>query len=568
MKKAKPGPTDVPIYNDAVTRVSGKDLRELNLRDTKTIAHAISPSLGPKGFSKIIAQPTKDINVTHKGHEITRTFRSRLPIVQMLIKLVETQENTYGDGTKTVVLLTGLLLEKAANLLAQGIPPQIIHKGYSLATEKALQVLEANAISFNPETEPGVLRNIFSSVMTNILSNDTKQHFATLLLKMLKDHANLFFTSKDFDFSDLLFRKIAGRGVVESEIIEGMIIYKAKPNPSTPSRIENARILLVSSSMDFFPQGNFSTQREAKITSPAKLKEFGHFNQDYYRNLAISFQNKGVNVVLCEKKMNEDFISICEGLGMIALELVGEQELKKLSKLLNVIPVAAVTKFSDKDVGKAELAEFKKVTSDEMLFLRNKNASILTLLVRGGTKNVLDELEESLRSSLKVAIQTIKDGKVLPGAGALECEIAGQLKKYAATFANTLQLAITDFGTAFENIPSYLIANSGLDPLEIIPQLRSSHGKGKKHDGFDGNTSSIVNVVKAGILDGYSVKKQSLKMASELACQTIRVDDLIMVYDRKMYERIKEEGKPRKMEKREEEMRKYLQKHERDFVPS
>jgi chaperonin GroEL (HSP60 family) len=207
------------------------------------------------------------------------------------------------------------------------------------------------------------------------------------------------------------------------------------------------------------------------------------------------------------------------------------------------------------------VAEFRQYPHQNYFFLTKEHSPIVTFFLRGGTDPVLGELQELLKSALKVTLQSLQDKKVLPGGGAIECEIARGLKQYATTFENKIQIVITEFALALENIPAYLALNAGDDPLDIVPTLRVQHEQGDIYSGYDCNSNAVVNVLDFGILDGYNVKKHCLLIASDLARQLIRIDDLIMVYDAKLFNEIEEEGKPAKEAKRNEEIRQYFKKN-------
>ena len=345
-----------------------------------------------------------------------------------------------------------------------------------------------------------------------------------------------------------------------------MIIYKDKPSSTLPDKITNAGILLINKSLDIFIPGNKELfPREVEINSKETYQEFSQFKSNYYGNLARSLEQKGVNVILCQKKINPFFVDCCARIGIVALELVGEEDLKKLTKLLGVNINSTFSDLSNIILGNADSVEFKKISGDEMFFINIESSKILTFLIRGGIPYLMDELEEILYGSLRVAIQTVKDKKLLPGGGALECEISQKLKNFALNYSNKYQIVIKEYAKAIENLPAHIIMNSAAEPLDLIPKLRAEHSNDQKYAGFDCTVNDIVDVEKAGIYDGYFTKKHIVKIASELARQIIRVDKLVMVYDRKLYEQIEKEGKEVKSQKHQEKVRKYLNKKDEDL---
>jgi len=568
MKKPRKGVIksfDPQIYNEAIKVLKDEDIRVVNFEVTRIVAKVIKTMYGPKGLNKMIIPLSNETEITQKGHKVVKGFKSRLAISLMLIDLVKTQENSCGDGTKTALLYTALLLEKTKEMMSMGVSPQVINKGFSIAMDKALEVLEDNVIPYENKDNKKLL-NIIASVMHSKFSSQSKDYHKNLIMTTLEKNKNLFLESSSFDFTDILFRKEQGKNTNDSELINGMIIYKEKPQVSAPEMIINPKILLVRKSLDFFIPGNKdSFSREVEIDSVEKYQEFYQFTNNYYLDLAKFFKKKGIDVILAQKKISPLFVDYCASMGIVAMELVGEEEVKKLSKLLGISAISSINDLSEDQLGVAKKAEFKKVGGDEMFFIYVENSKILTFLLRGGISHAADELEEILYGSLRVAIQTVKDKKILPGGGALECEISRLLKNYAKTFANRYQMVINEYAKALENLPAYLILNSGADPLEFIPQLRAFHSNGKKLMGFDCNSSKLVNVLEEGIFDGYNVKKHALKIATELARQIIRIDSLVMVYDRKLYEHIEKEGKEVKSQKHQEKVRKFLNKKDEDL---
>ena len=557
---------DPKIYNESIKEFSDKEVRQLNFEVSRSIANKIKTMYGPKGLSKMIIPVTNETIITQKGISVVKTFKSRVPITLMLINLVETQEKKCGDGTKTVLLFTAFLLEKAREMLNQGISAPIINKGFSIALRKVLEKIDDNVIALNGHYDEKFV-DIISSVMNNKLTSSSKDYYINLILDTIVNNKSILIDSEDFDYTNIIFRKIKGKSVNESEVIKGIIIYKDKPTSNVPNKILKPKILLVQSSLEFFlPSNDEPFQKDVIIADIEKYKEFTQFKPTYYKNLANFFKEKGIDVILCKKKISPFLIEYCASIGMVALGLVGKDQLKKLSKMLKIKPISSIKEFSEAEIGKADIAEYKAVTEDEMFIIKKEDSGILTFLLRGGTPHVLDELEEIINASLRVGIQTLKDKKLLPGGGALESELSLELKKYAGEFSDKYQYVISEYGKALENLPAYLIMNSANDPYDLIPNLKAEHSLKKKYMGFDSISNTITNVVSKGIFDGYTAKKTAIKIGTEMARQILRVDGLVMVYNRKLYEKIEEEGKNTKKLKHQEKVRKYFKKNEKDIT--
>lgn len=332
------------IYHDATIEMKNEEVRDLNFNITRSIAQNIKTMYGPKGLNKMIIPRSNQTILTQKGHQVVKVFKSRTPITSMLIELVQSQEEKCGDSTKTVLLLTAFLLEKAREMLNQGISPQIINHGFFLAMNKALEILEKNVIVLNQRSEEIVLK-IISNVMNNKLTASLKDYFVNLIHQAVKLFNSI--PENNFDYSNISFRRIQGQSMKESKIVNGLIIYKDKPRFSLPNYILKAKILLIKKSLDFFIANNQeSFKKEINIDSIDNLKDFSNFSNDYYKNMALVLKEKGIDVLLCRKKINSYLIDYCANLGIIALELVGDEDLKKLSMMLNVPVISSFKSIS------------------------------------------------------------------------------------------------------------------------------------------------------------------------------------------------------------------------------
>lgn len=578
VKKPKYGSIDSFIYNDAVIRVKNGEFRNLNFTEVKSIAHIIAPLFGPNGLTVLIKKDSNNYRITQKGYEIASTFTNKLPVVKILKKLVNSQQKNCGDGTKTVLLMTGLLIEKAQSLMEQGINAQIINKGYNLGMNIALEILDKYSILLTNrnneidgingrEWNNDCLIKLIYSIFTNKISSEVVHHFLSLILRIVKDPKFLTAELNKFDFSNIFYRKIPGKSMLESELIHGFIIYKDKLDYLTPDSVTNPKIVLIQASIDYFSDENHKLSFCSEIEDAETYREFSTFQQEFYKKLAISFKEKGINVILCQKKCNEDFLNSCAALGIIAFDMVGEQEIKSMAKMLNVGLIGNINDISYNNIGIADLAEFRKLSNDQMLFIEKHDSPILTFLFRGGSNHVFDELKEMVETSIQVALQSMEDKKVLPSGGAIESEISYQIQKISNSYSSALQLVLYEYAKIFESLIGYIVINSGEDPLYIIPTLISDHAKKMNFNGFDANSKCIVDVMKCGIFEGYYTKKHAIKISTECARQIIRIDDLIMVYDRGLYDQIREVGKQGKMDKRNEQLRCYFKKHETDFIP-
>lgn len=568
-KKPLFGTTNTGIYNESVSQVKGKDLRDLNYFELRSIARTIIPIYGPKGLTKLIKQPSNnDFFITQKGYQIATTFKNQLPIVKMIKRLVESQQNNYGDGTKVVILILGLLVEKGIALIEQGINPQIINKGYHLALKKALETIEKNKIKIK-DTNDEKLKSLIATNITNKFGTEVKQYIVQLIIQLVKEYSPISQNKKNNDFSNIFFRNAPGKSMLETELLNGFIIFKNRKNTLTPNKINSPKIILIQEEIDYFIAQNHKNLFYTDIEDPKKYNEFSLFQHNFYKNLAIYLKDIGINVLLCQRKANEEFISACTSLELIILDMVGEKEIQTLSKMFNIEITSCIKSKKDitnLNIGTADFVEFKEFSKEEMFFIQKQNSPIFTFLIRGGCKHVIGELRESLESAVQIALHSLGCKSILPGGGSIELEISKQIQDYALAFPDKNQLVISEYGKIFENLAGFLIMNSGEDPLKIVPHLKSFHFNNLNSRGFDCENNEIVDVIEQGILDECCVKSHAIIIATEMARQILRIDDLIMIYDRKLFEDLKSKGKEAKMEKRNRQILNHFKKHEKDIT--
>lgn len=551
------------VFNEAVARVQASDFQAESINECKAMALLVAPMIGPDGAYKLIIDGNDPVAFTRKGSTVTKTIKTRRPVTQMLAKLATAQDLAAGDGTKTAVLLAGLLLEKAQGMFSLGIHPQIIAKGFSIATRRALELLDEDCISLDIQS-PFMLEHVLTSVMTCQFPAGIMHGCLDLLLRPTGIPGETGGRAT-FMLDNVQFRTVPGKSIGESEVVKGIILNKQAPTPVMPRRIECPKVLLVQNSLDFFTHARDKSGNDCYQDDLDKFLGDLGFVQEYYDGFASNLREKNVDVILCQKRIPERLTSSFAAMGIIALELVGEKELKLLGRVLNVNPVTIYRESAEIELGVADLIEFRKIGPGEMCIVTADRSNITTFLLRGVTVCNLVEIEETLKSALTVATRSINAGKILPGGGAIECEIAHELQRLALDHPGKLQIVITEFGKAFESIPGYIISNSGEDPLDVVTNIMVAHEHGSMHSGFDSRTKKIVNVIDAGILDGYQAKRQAILAASDLAIQIVRTNELFLVKDRQLFERSENETKEARVTNRNEQMRNYFKKHEVDL---
>ena len=551
----------VRILNEAYKEFNGINAFIINLKISKMLANLIKGMFGPYGFGKLIEDSSNNFRFTHKGHNTLKFLKKKLPFAKIYYKYLETQEQICGDGTKSIILFSHLLLEKAFSLIEQGFSPALIYKGFSIAAKLALKVLEENIIIIkNNDWER--IKALIYNVFSNRFEINIKDFFSRLIINELKTKRLMNNEVDKFSFDNILFKRITGKNVLDSDIINGLIIFREKPFSFLPNIIKNPKIILVNNRLDFFIKENKKFMFEANIDTPSKLKEFHDFNVKYYNKIAITLKEKGINVIFCKKSINKELIKSCTKKGIIALELIQKDDFEILSKILQVKFVSSLNDISNQNIGTADFIEFKTFSDKKLLLIGRDSCDFLTFLIFGCNNYILDDLEESLKAALKVLINTIKDKKILPGGGALECEITKTLREKAKKEHGKVQVVILEYGKALESLISYVFMNAGEDPLELIPNLRFKHYLNRKYSGFDCYMKKIVNVIEEGIFDGYRVKRLMFRLVDELIRQILRIDNLIILANKELNDKLKNEKETIKIMKRNEEMRNFFKKNE------
>lgn len=550
----------MPILSKGYSR--HKEVRRTNIMIAMMISEVLKTMLGPKGMDKMLVTATGEVVVTNDGKTTLDKIRVSHPIAKFLIEVAKTQDTIAGDGTKNVVMLTAELLKEAGKLLDQNIHPTVIIRGYDEATKKTLEILDSIAIGVSLEDEE-TLKKVARTVMEGRIVADLKNHFANLIIMAVKRVAEEKMGKIVIDVEHVDFTKKPGGSITDSELIQGLIIYKGKPHPRMPQKIEDAKIALLESSLDPLTRKTTDWRKEYVVKTPEQLKGFIDEEKEYNKGIVEHVRRAGARVLFCRKRISESILNFFAEEGVLALELVGEKDMTRLGKATGGKIVSSVDDLTMNDLGEAGLVEFRKIAGDEMLFIdRCKDPKATTMLIRGGTEHVVEEVERVVRGSLKAVAVTVEGGKVVAGSGALEMEVAGKLRDFSRTFKGREQLAIEAFADAMEIIPKTLAANAGLDPVNVLIELRTGHANGCTHLGVNAVERRVEDVMKRGLMDAFKVKQHAIKAASEAAAVILRVDDFI---DATKQKEIKGEKKRKEMERKrimDERVRKVLEKEE------
>ncbi|MBS3134917.1 TCP-1/cpn60 chaperonin family protein [Candidatus Woesearchaeota archaeon] len=498
-------------------RTIGKDAQRNNIMAAKAVAETIRTTLGPKGMDKMLVSSMGDIIVTNDGATILDEIKIEHPAAKMIVEAAKTQDNEVGDGTTTVAILIGELLKNAEKLLDDNIHPTVIIKGYRKASEKAMEILRDIADDIS---DSDTYRNIALTAMTGKGAEIAKSRLANLTVDAVMQVKD----GNEVSLDDIKIEKKTGESVESSELIKGILMDKERVHSGMPKKITNARIALLDAALEIK-----STEIDAKIqiSSPEQIQSFLEQEERIIRELTKKVINSKANVVVCQKGIDDLAQHYLAKEGIYAVRRVKKSDMEKLAKATNAVIVSNVNDLTEKELGMAGIVEAKKVGDEEMTYVREcPSAKAVTLLIRGGTSHVVDEIERAVKDALGVLAASIKYNKIVPGAGAVEIELAKELKKYSNTLSGREQLAALAFANSIEIIPRTLAENAGLDPIDVLAELKSRH-ESDKNIGIDVFTGKSINSIENGIVEPLQIKIQAIRSATEVAELILRIDDVI-----------------------------------------
>ncbi len=513
-----------PIYilPENVQRTLGRDAQRNNILAAKIVADTVKTTLGPKGMDKMLVDSTGNIVITNDGVTILEEMDIEHPAAKMMVDIAKTQENEVGDGTTTAVMLAGKLLENAEKLLDMKIHPTVIVKGYKMAAKEAEKILNEIGVSVSSDRED-ILRYVAMTAMTGKGAETEKEKLAEIIVRAVKIIS--FGDSKHIDLEDIKIEKNRGQGVEDTELIEGIILDKERVSIEMPSRIDNAKIALVDFALELRnPEGD----AKISINSPEQLQGFIDREERLLKEMTNKIVISGANVVFCQKGIDDVAQYYLAKAGVYAARRIAKSDMEKLARATGGHIVSSLNEINEKELGKAKLVREMVHGEDKMTYVEGcDNPKAVSILVRGGTEHVIDEVERAINDGLGDIASVLKSGKIVAGAGATEIELAKRLREFGNKLSGREQLAVEEFAKALETIPSTLAENAGLDPIDVVAELKSRHDKGEKYAGINLLTNRIENVLEAGVIEPLKTKLQAISSASEVAMMILRIDDVL-----------------------------------------
>jgi thermosome len=520
------GGIPIMVLKEGSKRNRGRDAQHGNITAAKVVAESVRSALGPKGMDKMLVDGFGDVTITNDGRTILDEMDIQHPAAKMMVEVAKTQDKETGDGTTTSVIVTGELLNRAEELIDKNIHPTIIIDGYKLAAEKALETLDKIAIQIAP-TKTDYLKKAAVTSMGSKIVSEHKEYLAEIAVKAMIAVAEKNEDGYKVDVDDVKVEKKTGESLQDTALINGIVLDKEIVHSGMPKRLEKAKIALIDASLE-----NEKPEFDAKlnIEDPAQIEAFLKQEETMLKGLVDRIVATGANVVICQKGIDDMAQHFMARKGIIAIRRAKRSDMEKLQRATGGKVISNIDALSKADLGEAALVEERRTGDDKMTYIEGcKNPKSVTLLIRGGNQRLTAEAERSIHDALCVIRDLLQEPKILAGGSAPEMEMASVLKKYAQKLSGREQFAVRIFAEALEEIATTLAENAGLDPVDLITQLRAAHEKGQTWAGINIATGKVSDMTKLNIYEPLAVKKQIIKSATEAASLILKIDDVISI---------------------------------------
>jgi thermosome len=520
------GGQPVLILKEGTERSTGRDARGNNIMAARIVSEAVKSSLGPKGMDKMLVDSFGDVTITNDGAAMLKEMDVQHPAAKMMVEVSKTQDDEVGDGTTSVVIITGELLGKAAELMEKKVHPTVIIDGYKQAEDQALKILEQIAEKVDPKDRK-MLKKVSKTTMASKLISSHSEHLSDVSVDAVLQIAEPSNGGYKVDLDMIKVEKKPGASMTDTRLVKGLIIDKEVVHDGMPKLVKDAKIGLLNAAMEIE-----KTEFDSKIAieTPDQMQAYLDQEEQMLRDMVKSAKAAGINVLFCQKGIDDMVQHFLSREGILAARRLKKSDMEALAKATGAKVANAVEQLNAEDVGYAALVEERKVSEDKMIFVEGcKNPKAVSILIRGGTERVVDEAERSIHDALCVVKDVVEKPLIVAGGGASEIEVARLLRDYAEKLVGRERLAVVAFAEALEVIPTTLAENSGMDPIDAISEMQSAHAKGKKWAGVNGLENKVDDMSKLNVIEPMVVKAQSIKSATEAATMLLKIDDIIAV---------------------------------------
>ena len=527
MASIQQGPNGpVLVLKESALQQKGKDAQQNNIAAAKLVSQLVRSSLGPRGLDKMLVDSLGDVTITNDGATILKEIDVQHPAAKMMVEISKTVDNEVGDGTTSSVIFGGALLARAEDLLNKDVHASTIIDGFQSASDKTLEIYSDLAKKISADDKPSLLKVAITSMQSKLISEDSD-----LLSKVIVDAILSIATKKgdvySVDLENIKVEKKTGGSIDDTQIVKGIVLDKEIVHSGMPTKVENAKIALLNSALEI---EKTELSAEIRITDPTQMQMFLEEENRMLKAMVDKLHDAGVNVLICQKGIDDISQHYLAKYGIMAIRRVKESDMIKLSKATGGRVISNIDDLTENDLGVADLAHQKKVESDKWVFIEGcKHPLSVTLLIRGGTQRVIDEVDRSIHDALMVVKDVIEKPAIVAGGGAPEAFAASLLKEWAVNFDGREQLAIKKYAEALETIPLTIAENAGMDPIDTMANLRAKQNHGEKWTGIDARNMKIADMMKINVVEPIVVKEQIIKSATEAACMILRIDDVIAI---------------------------------------
>ncbi len=513
------------VLGEGSKRETGKDAQSKNIQAARAIANTVKTTLGPKGMDKMLIDGQGDAVITNDGAAILEEIDVEHPAAKMLIEVAKAQDEQCGDGTTTSVVLAGALLAEAEELLEQGLHSTLIARGYQRAAERVSKTLGETAKPVASSNRKKWLRDVAITSLASKAAGGASDHLSELVVEAVTRVAETGGDQVVVDLDHISVQKSPGGNVEDTEVIDGIALDKERVHDGMPAFVEDAKIALVNQAFEI---KKTEVDANIEITNPEQLQGFLGEEENQLRALVNKMQEVGANVVICQKGIDDIAQHFLAKNGIYAVRRAKKSDLEKLALATKGNVVSSIPDITKSDLGSAGLVEERKVGDETFTFVTGcKNPKAVSLILRGGTQHVVDELERAVTDAKNVVARTLEDGYVTPGGGATAAEAAMDLRSWAPRSGGREQMAVEAFADALESIPRTLAENAGLDEIDILMALRKAHKDGRSGAGVNVHEGKVTDMFRLGVVEPLSVGEQQVASAVEAATMILRIDDVI-----------------------------------------
>ncbi|WEL22477.1 thermosome subunit alpha [Halorhabdus sp. BNX81] len=527
------GDPTLSVLSDESQRIDGRDARSMNLTAAQAMGEAVRTTLGPMGMDKMLVDSTGDTVVTNDGVTILDEMEVEHPAADMVVEVAQSQEQAVGDGTTSAVILTSALLQAAEELLDNDVHPTTVAAGFEQAGEHVEDVLDDVAMDLDVD-DTDVLEAIASTAMTGKGAESEKDHLTSLVVEAIRTAVR---EDGTVDRDAITIKPFAGGNLADSRLVEGVTIDKNPANDAMPSDFEDANVLIYEGAIE---TPELETSTETTVSNFDDVTEYVEREREALQEDVDRVLDTGVDVLLTEGGIDDPAQELLAEAGVMALRRVDDEDRRRLAEATGASRVSDLETATAADLGEAGTVGQERIRMplwrgdarpERITSFTDVDSVAGTIVLRGGTDHVVDEVERALEDSLDVLAAAIEDGEILPGAGAVEIELALALEDAADGIGGREQLAVEAFADALDISPRTLAENAGHSPIDALVDLRARHHDGDSTAGVDAETGALIDAVEHGVVEPRRVKATAIDAAIEAARMILRIDDVVSAGD-------------------------------------